>query len=182
VPVTDWHFGGAAATIDRGTSGQWVSPTYALADNGQYSYHAIAKLTYGDYLRLTSFGFDSDVPSGATIDGIELLVMRAATNANKVYDSDIFMLASTGHVGSDQAVLDYWPQTTPAQYTYGGSANKWGSSINAAEIRATTFGFDISPFNEDDTNPQQGQVWYAKARIYYTPSFNSAWYAQQRRR
>lgn len=76
--VTDYKFAGTAANADRTScndSTGWVNPNNAKADDTNYANDGPAKNAFGRWLRLTNYGFSSsDIPDGATINGIEFVV------------------------------------------------------------------------------------------------------------
>ena len=165
--VTDYKFAGTAANVDRDSKAAWKNPDYAKADDTSYAESSTAKNTYTDWLRLTNFGFTaSDIPSGSTINGIEFIISRYATEINLINDSALY-LYDDGQVGNNLASATNWTTTSPAEATYGGSTNMCGTTLTQADIIASTFGVQLSIACGPSDMPI-GIVDYIKIRVYYT--------------
>lgn len=164
--VTDYKFAGTAANVDRGST-DWANPSNAKADDTSYSGNTVGKNTYTDWLLLTNFGFSSsDIPSGATINGIEFIICRYSAKENELIDNALY-LYDDGQVGDNLASATYWPINDPTEATYGGSSSMCGTSLTQADIVASTFGVQLSVgcVIEDICN---AYVDYIKIRVYYT--------------
>jgi hypothetical protein len=165
--VTDYKFAGTAANVDRDGKGDWSDVDNSKADDSNYATNYNGKNTYGDWLRLTNFGFTvSDIPSGSTINGIEFIVGRYAAAA-AIHDSAIYLRKTSGQTGSNMASATGWPTGSPAEATYGGSTNMCGTSLTQSDIVSTDFGIDLSTFN-DNSSALFAYVDYIKIRVYYT--------------
>jgi hypothetical protein len=164
--VTDYKFAGTAAAVDRDTKPMWSNPDNAKVDDTNYA-NCTVKNDYGDWLRLTNYGFtSSDIPSGATINGIEFVVCHHATVADTYSDSAIY-LYDDGQVGNNLASATYWPINTPTEATYGGSTNMCGTSLTQADIVASSFGVQLSVLAANG-GIGDSYVDYIKIRVYYT--------------
>jgi hypothetical protein len=164
--VTDYKFPGTAASVDRDSRSEWVNPNNAKVDDTNYSGCTVNKKDYGDWLRLTNYGFTStDIPAGSTIDGIQFVICRYAEAADIISDSALY-LYDDGAVGSNLASATKWPINTPTDATYGGATDMCGTSLTQADIVATTFGVQLSIATS--SNSTTGVVDYIKIRVYYT--------------
>jgi hypothetical protein len=163
---TDYRFAGTAANVDRDSKTEWQYPDYAKADDTNYAQPAsIYKSDYGDWLRLTNFGFTSThIPDGATINGIEIVICRNGQNVNEVNDSALYLYAN-GAVGNNLASATKWPNTESTA-TYGGPTDMCGTSLTQANIIASTFGVQLSV--ACGANGVTFLVDYIKIRVYYT--------------
>ena len=166
--VTDYKFAGTAANADRDSKVAWSNPDYAKADDTDYAICDVPKTTYGDWLRLTNFGFDTDdIPTGSTVVGIEFVISRYASILNHLHDSDIHMRDSTGQVGDNEASGTKWP-TSIGEATYGGAEDMIGTTLDEDDVLASTFGIDFSAANSGILGASTAYVDYIKVRIYYT--------------
>jgi len=167
--VTSYKFAGTAANVANGEYAAWQGYNDAKADDTAYAYLAPSEKYASDYLSLTNFGFtSSDIPSGATIDGIEFVVARAHNEANNVYDYALYLLKSGTQHGSNMASATKWP-TAIAEATYGGSTNLCGGTWTQSDIVGTNFGVQLSI--KATTKPSTGKyslVDFIKVRVYYT--------------
>ena len=165
--VTAYKYAGTAANVDRDSKVAWTNPDYAKADDTSYATNQTGKDTYGDWLLLTNFGFtSSDLPSGCTINGIQIIVCRHASASDFVSDNALY-LYDDGAVGNNLASATKWPQTTPTEATYGGATDMCGTSLTQADIVASTFGVRLS-IRAVTSNEVVGSVNYIKIRVDYT--------------
>ena len=163
--VTAYKYAGTAASVDRDTKVAWSNPDYAKADDTSYATNTPGKNNYSDWLLLTNYGFSSsDIPSGATINGIEFIICRHASSSPGCTDSALY-LYDDGQVGNNLASATYYP-TSPAEATYGGATNMCGTTLTQADIVANTFGVRLSV--TPGTDDLQISVDYIKIRVYYT--------------
>ena len=133
--VTDYKITGTATNETRSGSSQvWSNPFLAEADDGDFTTSILKNIgEFTDWLRCVNFGFTTgDIPSGSTIDGIE---MQAEEDSNDAAtDSSIRLRITSGQVGDDKATGSDWP-TTPTLVTYGGAADDWSFGGDDGDIR-----------------------------------------------
>lgn len=166
--VTGWKTPGTVVNIDRGGKTAWANPDNAKASDDAYASQQIPKSDYTDWLRCTNFGFTTgDVPSGAIVVGIEVKLERKAAVAGLNRDSAVYLRDSTGQVGDNKATVTLWPNSD-AEETHGAFDDDWNAGLSNGDIRASTFGVDISAEN---TNAWLG-VWAyidcVSIRVYYS--------------
>ena len=169
--VTDYKYPGTAANVINGGYGAWNNPDYIKADDTSYSATLIGTTKNAtDYLTGTNFGFTSSyVPSGATINGIELVICRCCAKANATYDYELYLLKDGTPHGNNLASATKWPTGEPAEATYGGSSNLWGGTWTQADVLDADFGVRLSCKSAIAANPGEfSSVDYFKIRVYYT--------------
>ena len=97
-------------------------------------------------------GLSSQVPSGATINGITIKIERYNSlipdaNTLTIVDNAIYLTKDgTNTVGNNKSTGATW-QTTDNNTTvdFGGASDLWGITLTASEVNASTFGVMISP-------------------------------------
>ena len=169
--VTDYKYPGTAANVSNGGYNSWDSPNAIKADDTSYSATLIGGTKNAtDYLTGTNFGFTSSyVPSGATINGIELVICRDCAIANATYDYELYLLKDGTPHGNNLASATKWPTGAPAEATYGGSSNLWGGTWTQADVLDADFGVRLSCKSAIAANPGElSYVDYIKIRVYYT--------------
>ena len=164
--VTNYKPPGTAANADRNGNEAWVNWDYAKVNDNNYATNPIPKLAQTDWLRLTNFDF-SEIPSGSTIDGIELQYMRKASAASKILEHVIILRKTSGQVGDNKAGAAWW-DTTEETMTHGGASDTWNAGLSASEIKNSDFGVDISASNTDNDDPRTSYIDFCQIRIYYT--------------
>ena len=169
--VTDYKYPGTAANVTYGGYVVWNSPDSIKADDTAYS-SALISTTKNptDYLTGTNFGFTSSyVPSGATINGIELVICRSCWIADATYDYELYLLKDGTPHGSNLASATKWPKSSPAEATYGGSSNLCGGTWTQADVLDADFGFRLSCKSAISAKTGEfSAVDYFKIRVYYT--------------
>ena len=134
--------GTTASEIGPSGDNNWISTSPITADDGTEAQITAATYDAGDHsyrLKATNFGFDADVPAGATINGITVEIDRRDF-AGDAQDQEVRLYDSTATlVGDDKQTADSWPATLTIA-TYGGAADTWNAGLDAADIRSAGFG------------------------------------------
>lgn len=154
--AADTGFKDATATGDD--HNQWTDPTDAYTDNANY-----AACETPNYLQ-DYYNFTFGVPSGATINGIEVFLnWSSGYNAGADTDVDLSWNGGTNYTSAKTAVSSgQFPTETDT--TLGGATDTWGRSWSDTEFSNTNFrvrlkGTDVSGMTLVD---------YIKIKIYYT--------------
>jgi hypothetical protein len=166
----------AGGTFTSGTPGSvgWSIPSNASALDNSPAIASNLNAEVSATLSATNFGFA--VPSGAVIDGIELLVVRnfqTGSGAGSVLDNNIQLLLSGSNVGSNYSALfgnTYWSKggATSGFFSayYGNGADKWGTTWSVADINDPTFGVSIQAF-EEDGDDRDTRIDYIELSVRY---------------
>lgn len=158
VGVYSWGSAGNAANSDD---------AYALASTPPFS--------SGDsnYLKVTNFGFS--IPSGATIDGIEVGVEKtgSGSGAANVVDNIVKLVKGGSVVGDDKSdgTTQWNNGYTYVDYTatYGGSSDLWGESWTDSDINSSDFGMVISAaLTGISGGGVIARIDHVKITVYYT--------------
>ena len=171
--VTGWKYPGTAANVNNGVYYVWNSPDNIKADDSASATCCTsgnADKNPSDYLTATNFGFTStDIPSGATINGIEFVINRQGSEADSQYDYQLYMLKAGTQHGDNLASATKWP-TSFADATYGGATSLLGGTWAQTDIvGVTTFGFQLAIKNHIKSDMLEfTSVEYVKIRVYYT--------------
>lgn len=129
-------------------------------------------LDFSDYLRGTNFGFT--IPTGSTIDGIQLSVERKADAAGgggggeRWEDSVVRLVVGGSIVGDNKAIVGSW-STTEGVVTYGGAADLWGLTPTVSQINASDFGFVLSAIENRGDGTNTASVDQVTMTVTYTP-------------
>lgn len=167
--VTDWKTPSTTESVDRDGKNPWNDPERVQASDDERASCIVEASTYSDWLRCTNFGFAlGDIPSGSTIDGIEVKVERKALTGYTIKDSALYLRKTACQVGDNKAEDVYWV-TSDTEVTYGGAEDTWNSGLTDADIRDSGFGIDFSARNTTGAN-RNAYVDCVWTRIYYTSS------------
>lgn len=169
MPDTGYIVMGTASTGSGGSDAEWISPTDALANDGSYSTAAIDDAIpplQSHNLAVTNGSFSS-IPTGATIDGIEMVVRAQVTPGTadlrgfQVYrNSDMtwYSLTNGGTVNLTGSLTDY---------TRGGATDLAGTTWTRADIVASGFGANC--YTDNASGPETVvSVDSIQVRVYYT--------------
>lgn len=158
----------AGVGFTSGVGTNWSNPGFITADDFNY---ATVNLADGDdsrYLRARDYGFT--IPAGATINGIQVSIMRRSNSnaGNNSIDDNILRLVKSGtSVGNNYASGNDWP-TSMAVANYGGPTDLWGTTWTPAEINNVNFGVALSVENESNFSNRIAYVDYIQITVYYT--------------
>ncbi|KKK47058.1 hypothetical protein LCGC14_3159020, partial [marine sediment metagenome] len=162
--IADISSGGGSSTGE-----DWQSTNKATAQDNDETYVSFTTTTESksDYLQLDNFGFN--IPSGATIDGIEVLIDREANISQSIQDDIITLKKSSGPVGNNEANTGTsWTTTDDGSYDiYGSSTYLWGTSWSQADINDNAFGVNIS-VSYNGTTDTRARIDHVQIKVYYT--------------
>lgn len=155
---------GTGTDVQLGNLVPWANPGN-IATSGQSSTVSMGASTGSDDLRATNYAFA--IPTGSTINGIQVSITRKASLAAVVFDNGIFLLRSGNHVGSDHSNGSAWPNAFAAQ-SYGSVADLWGTTWSAADINSSSFGVAIQALNTDSIVHTASVQAFVTITITYT--------------
>ena len=173
--VTDYKSAGTITNEPRNSKEDWINPTNAGASDNARAICDVKQYTYGDWLRCVNFGFTTeDIPSGHDVDGIEVKIERQSENSGEVEDSAIYVRIAAGQTGDNKADDTGWQTDSDEEVTRGGAADDWNWEGDDAEVRASTFGVDISAANGGFTSAREARVDHVQIRVYHSEAAPSA--------
>ena len=170
--VTAYKTPGICANEDQGAE-DWVSPDNAKTSNDAYSSVSLPKIAgASDILLAGDYGFS--IPSGATIDGIEVKIEHKGGAAGSIADVYVQLTKASILVGDNKASASKWA-TSDGEITYpasGGATDKWGTTWTVADIN-NEIGLGLRAQNSNADNAVTAYVDCISIRIYYTeaPTF-----------
>ncbi len=146
----------------------WTAPSNIVADDTDY---ATASFTnngeISTYLQATNYGFS--IPAGATINGIQVSIMRQSSSATggNINDNRVSLIKEGTIIGDNKADGTGWP-TSMAEANYGATDNLWGTTWTPADINAANFGVALSAVSTIN-NDRTASVDYMQITVTYTP-------------
>ena len=155
---------GTAADVSGIGSYDWHNPTYAQADDSSYAYCDPGWSGVSKWLQGTNYGFA--VPSGSTINGIQVTIGRYA-DISCIRDNSVRLIKNGSVVGDDKAYGTNWPTGGIGTHTYGATNDLWGQTWTAADINAANFGVALSAYNTAWLLPT-AYVDYMQITVTYT--------------
>jgi hypothetical protein len=120
-----------------------------------------------------NFGFTStDIPSGATIDGIELVYQRSEGSSTDNVETKALRIVKGGTISStNKAIAGEWPTTATNETIGGGATELWGETWVDTDIAGNTnFGIAIQAGTIGSGTTPDGFIDYVKMRVHYTAS------------
>lgn len=117
------------------------------------------------------------IPTGATVDGIEVTVRAYHIYAGSYIMTDAFVHLLKGGlvIQKPSPTLYTWNSSTETAQVYGGPTDKWGTTWTASDINGAGFGVSLAvglaldPLNEATTTPT-ANIDQVFVTIYYTSS------------
>ena len=179
-----------------GSSFKWQSTTNASSQNNTYSSLlftdgsnnsqasplSISPADQTNYLVCKNL--DSNIPTGATVEGIKVYIDRYNSfTPDEVFvtinDNAIYLTKNgTDTVGDNKSTGATWPSSDTNTYaSYGGVSNLWGTSWTASEINDDNFGVMIGPNLAYDLstgeNGQSARIDHVYVEITFTDNSTS---------
>jgi len=148
----------------------WTNSSYAkVNDSNEANTSSLSNGSTSANLDLTGFGFA--VPSGATVTGIAVSIIRKAsvsTSTNHIADYHIQALKAGSAVGTDHAITGTnWP-TSDGTQAYGSASDMWGTTWAYSDINASSFGIRIVAKSTCTTCGLTAYVNAVTMTVYYT--------------
>jgi hypothetical protein len=155
----------------------WTNPSNITADDGtsatiSYFNGASIASRQSQYLKCVNPDF-SDIPSDATLDGLEVIIDRSASSdgaADHVEDLLVQLYVDAALAGDNKAATTTnWP-TSLTKATYGSSSDLWNASLTVSKVKGgTNFGVMIrAKVYASDGLTTTGSVDTVEVKIYYT--------------
>ena len=145
-----------SATATGGTYNDWTNPTNAYTSNNQYASAVFS------YVKQSYEDFDFGVPSGATINGIQIQV-EGYTSAPSLA-AQYFTVYSTSEAEGKGKIWDL--PTSEGTITMGGSDDLWGTSWISSDFSDANFYFYIMTASGPDI--YTAYVDHLQIKVYYT--------------
>lgn len=165
------RFGSAVTTVAGGNFVTWSGTGNIYSSDDTY---ATVTTTFGgnvsDSLRPT--GFNCQVPTNATVVGIEVLIERRSSSTSATdnwTDTSIRLVKAGTVVGDNKSTAAVWTNTTDAEFTYGGAADLWGTTWTPAEVNASDFGVSLQ-LRKIGSTSRTASVDCIRVRVYFTPA------------
>lgn len=166
---------GTGASI-TGSGTDWDNPTNITAEDSNSAYADLDKNGgLSDYLRGTNLGFS--VPTGATIDGIEVQINKEPEG--DLQEDEFVYLVENGSVISgcdNKAKTGKWTASTRYTETYGGSSDTWNCSLTPSVVNSSSFGVQIMAEHPGVINRRWVKVYWIKIKVYYTEAAGGTTY------
>lgn len=143
----------------------WTGPADALVtgDGDAAATVTVRSAETAQELTLTDWGFA--LPADATVDGVEVVIRRAAGGSTT---DDAIQLVDGGALGSPKAAGGDWPASF-AEQTDGGASDTWGASLTRAQVNGSTFGVAIRP-QHGGGGPSVSEVEHVTVTVHYAVS------------
>ena len=132
---------GAIVDDPRIGSVAWTNTLGAKALGGETARATLSGSAVTHWLLATGYGFA--LPTGATIRGIVVTVIRSASFVDEIADYAVSVVKTGSPVGPPKVTLGPWP-TMMQTVTYGAPTNTWGTTWTAELVNATDFGAAVA--------------------------------------
>ncbi|MBW2453290.1 MAG: hypothetical protein JRI68_02215, partial [Deltaproteobacteria bacterium] len=118
----------------------------------------------GESRRLYAYRYEFDVPTGATIDSIDLRVVRRFAGSGTIVDQAVRLMESdTQPIGQDKSTTSLWPADfDSATYTWG-----W-SGFTEELINSNAFGAVVRARNSHSSSNATARVDYLELTVGYS--------------
>ncbi|KKK54435.1 hypothetical protein LCGC14_3084780, partial [marine sediment metagenome] len=142
-----YNSGDGRNELESGSSSgeSWIDTSKVIIQDDNDAYVSFSASTENTSLWLQLAGFGFNIPTGAVINGIEVLIDKQATQSSSIKDGGLLLRKTSGRVGIDKAdTVNYWDITDNDFYNgYGGQTDLWGITWTVDEINSADFGIDL---------------------------------------
>lgn len=158
----------------------WTDPDRAEAEDAGYATVALDPAAQSEDLIASDFG--SALPGGATVDGVEVRIVRYFEQngglAAVVQDASIRLTPGGSPDGDDKA-NETWTESSPDAFTYGSDTDVWGCTLNPSVVNNTNFGVIVKCVEGSTVDQANAYVDVIQMKITYTEAsgFQPAWAA-----
>jgi hypothetical protein len=159
---TGWVIAGTGSDDSTVGTVSWSSPGSVTADDASYATTLFVASGQTHYIKGSNFGLS--VPTGATIDGIEIRGQFSDAYANSSINYAQVEHPSTGF-GTDQESGTTSLTGTDTNYDYGGATELHGQSWTAANVNDSGFGVAFAVSASGIAIPSCDAIW---VKVYYT--------------
>lgn len=153
----------------------FVNPDNAATDNNVFSTVNISEegaTGYPNYLRASNFGFS--IPSGSTINGIEVVSEQKYNTFGDLLEGLVYIVKADGTIGTINKAntSTFIGLSDEPGITYGSSSDLWGESWTYSDINDPDFGIVITPYC-DGCAFTIFYIDHIRITVYYTESGGS---------
>jgi hypothetical protein len=145
----------------------WTNPSYAKSSDDLRATSPTLPPTRATQ-RLVASAFGFQIPTTASIQGIEVAVERSKGGLGTARDSAIRVVKAGATAPSNPITTVAWP-ATDATVTYGGPTSLWGATWSPADISAASFGVFIRAQNAHATENVNPRVDSLKVTVHFCP-------------
>lgn len=148
------------------TSTYWGSPNNAKLDDA-----TATTITPGvtgpnsEPLTVTNYGFE--IPTYATITGIEVIIDRNAAAANSIRDYVVSLVVGDSQVSLNRATYSNWAFLAYEKITYGSPTDLWGMQLSPEMVNSSAFGVKL--LIDAVSSGVQARVDVIQVRVHYKP-------------
>jgi hypothetical protein len=183
--VTVWKPAGTCATDSTMGTKSWLTTssgtlvgTEVSSNNDVFAATTASQGETSHLLRCTNFGFtSSDVPSGSTIDGIEIRLRRYRVSGTEpvVVDTN-YRVVKGGTVQTTNTTKSGDWTTSEIEDTLGNSTYLGGTTFTQSDILSSGFGVAVGVTTATGRIGVPGQSHFidiVESRVYYTPPYSA---------
>ncbi len=147
----------------------WTNPNNAKTRDDSHAYIEYSSGTaVSNYLKLTNFGFN--IPSGATIVGVQIKILKYAdTDTTQIYDKYLYLIKSGSISGSNKAKTSEAWELYKYYHNYGSSSDLWGTTLTPSDVNNSNFGLAYSI----QINNNIACVDHVEMTVFYTSTSES---------
>jgi hypothetical protein len=152
----------ASKTVSPSGGSGWTNSGRVTASDNSKATNSSSALSVGSTLTV-SFA-SASIPSGSTIDGIEVIVEGAGSSTGWL------SLDTGGGVtlpkGSRQTNSSLWT-SADVNYSVGGASSLWGGSWAASDFNSS-WDLTLQVYNKNTSSARTASIDYVSVTIYYT--------------
>jgi hypothetical protein len=168
MPTIGPNFVGATATVQLSNTTDWTNPANFQGDTTGTAATCNIGTNGGTSWVLQASGFNfASIPSGSSIDEIQVEVENSAANANRHYWDTLQLW--TGAIFGNNVSTGAAISTTKAFDTFSGDSTYWGGMPTRDQVASTSFGIRIRILRNASQSTTTS-MFRARITVTYTES------------
>lgn len=148
----------------------WANPDFLIDEDFAYATVSVSLFVTSEKLVARSFGVS--LPSGSTIDGIEVRAVVGEISYVEADGAVVNVFLTKNGDASNPTIAGGGEQigeTAGTTFTFGGSSDLWGSSWAEADVESANFGVLVQAVGGDGgVGGAVAEIDSIQAKIYYT--------------
>ncbi|RMH78261.1 MAG: hypothetical protein D6681_20205 [Calditrichaeota bacterium] len=155
-----------SSATNANTGQPWTDISLVTAPDGRYATNSFSTSVSSQRIKVSGFGFN--LPSDATVTGMELIIRAKEGTGDPVAFSEVQITLRSG-VQTSSRHNDYGElATVDTDYVFGGPGDLWGeTSVSVTDVNNSTFGARIRMTVNGSVGGNTASVDWIGLRVYY---------------
>lgn len=153
-----------AFTVEQEAAG-WVDPDNIIDNDASFARHTVPWNTTTGWIRARIS--PNQIPPGSMIDGYTFRILKRKWNMINILDTRVQWRDNANWFANNKFSGSAWIVLIWNDVTYGGSGDKWGTVLSAADLNTGNYGITFSARNNDGVIWDSIDIQFVRIIVYY---------------